>query len=221
MKNKAKIIRCLIIAFMFLCLANFPGHSPRQSQEMAFALFTIVIFSMLLDNIWLTLFMWLSVFLLTYYRFKIGNMYVSNLFFGCVIYYTVKRVFHKHHVSFLINGLLWLCALNIFYMVLQLNMWDLIYRLSVPGGSIENSDPSGLMGYKGALGVLYALCVPLLASRKTLLAKIASLGLFVPLYLCQSSICVAGAVISLIFVVWCSLPKYIIVRFRKDENRYA
>ena len=79
------------------------GIKEREVQQWGFMLGLMVIFGLLLRNIWLTLFLGWTVFLFAFFKFEIGLIYVTNIFFGCLLYYLVKVVFKKEHINFFIN----------------------------------------------------------------------------------------------------------------------
>lgn len=209
-----KIIRCFIIALCFLGVLTAIGLQEREVQQWGFMLGTMVIFGLLLRNIWLTLFMGWSVFLFAFFKFETGLIYVTNIFFGCLIYYLVKIAFKKEHINFFINAVLWFALLNILYMVLQINNLDFIYRYTAPdlrnlGQITANTVPTGFMGQRAVCGAFLALCVPLLASRRSKLAIVGALGLFIPIYICRASLALWAGGIGLIFVLWYKIPKTI------------
>ncbi len=209
-----KIIRCFIITLCFLGMLTAIGMKEREIQMWGFMLGLMVIFGLLLRNIWLTLFLGWTVFLFTFFKFETGLIYVTNIFFGCLLYYLVKVAFRKEHINFFINAVLWFAALNIFYIALQISNWDFIYRYTAPdlsnlGQITANITPTGFMGQRAVCGAFLALCVPLLASRPSKLAIIGALGLFIPMYICQASLALWAGGIGLLFVLWYKLPKKI------------
>ncbi len=175
----------------------------------------IVIFSFLLKNIWISLFVGWTILLYSYFKFYTGQVYVTNIFVGLVLFYLVKVSFKKEHIPFFINGVLWFTILNIFYMSLQSVGFDFYFAQkgvlwgigSLP--SIANMNLYGFMGNYWALGSLLALTIPLIASREGLTAKIGALTLFFPLYLCNVSLCLLMAIVGLLFVWWFKLPKIV------------
>ena len=207
-----KIIRYFVILLLFICLWNIVSLQDRIAQQYFLQLGIMIIFGLLLKNIWLTLFLWWTVFLFCFYKFNLGQEYLGNVYTGLMLYYLVKVGFKKEHITFFINAVLWVCFVNLVYMFCQVLNWDFVYRLQLISskgleGYASNNEPAGFMGFKACMGILMALCVPLLASRGNLSAKIACIGLFLPLYLAKSSICVTGAIIGLLFVLWYQLKK--------------
>lgn len=203
----AKTLRLLVGIFAFIGLTYISGMDYRQGQEMFFILGGIIIFSLVLDNIWLTLFLWLSVFLFTLGRFQFGFNYIVNLLIGSAVYYVTKINYKKKHVDFYLNCVLWLLAINLIMMALQLCGLDFMFLMKHAKNTgesmlVNNNDPVGFMGFKAAVGVLCAMAIPIIASRGKLYHIAMSLGLFVPLYLTKSSVCVAGGVIGFLFILW-------------------
>ena len=207
-----KIIRCFVIALCFLGMLTAIGMREREIQQWGFMLGLMVIFGLLLRNIWLTLFLGWTVFLYAYFKFEVGLIYVTNIFFGCLLYYLVKVAFKKEHINFFINAVLWFAFLNIIYMTLQISGYDFIYRYVAPDNSnlgqiTANIVPTGFMGQRAICGAFLALCMPLLVSRTSKLAIVGALGLFIPLYLSQASLTLWSAGIGLGFVLWYKIPK--------------
>ena len=209
-----KIIRCFVIVLCFLGMLTAIGMGEREIHQWGFMLFLIVIFGMLLRNIWLTLFLGWTVFLFAFFKFEVGLVYVTNIFFGCLLYYLVKVAFKKEHINFFINAVLWFAALNIVYMVLQISNFDFIYNFvaqdfSNAGHITSNTVPTGFMGQTAICGSFLALCVPLLASRGSKLAIVGALGLFIPIYLCRATVALWAGGIGLGIVLWYTIPKKI------------
>jgi O-antigen ligase len=202
-----KIIRMVVIAFSFLSLTYLYGVDMRDAQQYIFMLGCMALFGFLLDNIWISCFLWWTIFLQVFFKNGAGSVYLSNVFFGCILYYLVKVAFKKEHIDTFINAILWLVVLNIGYMSIQLLGYDWIYKLGMfttEGfkGYVHATDPAGFMGFKACMGMLMAMAVPLLATRQSKWALAASLLLFIPLYLSQASICILAAIVGLIWVIW-------------------
>ena len=209
-----KIIRCFIITLCFVGALTAVGIKEREIQQWAFMLALMVIFGLLLRNIWLTLFMGWTVFLFSFFKFETGMIYVTNIFFGCLLYYLVKVSFKKEHINFFINAVLWFAVLNIIYMSLQINNYDFIFNYVAPdmrniGQITPNIVPTGFMGQKAVCGSFLALCVPLLASRASKWAILGAVGLFIPIYLSHATLTLWAGGIGLAFVLWYRLPKKI------------
>ena len=157
-----KIIRCSVVALLFMCMTSIIGLPIRYAHEHIFMLSMIVLFSLLLRNIWATLFLTWTAFLYIYFRFQIGEVYLRNIFLGGILYYLVKISFKKEHIDFFIKGVLWVLALNIGYIVIQMLGFDFIYR-NVYG--VVNDKPIGFMANTGVMGAFLVMCIPLLMTR--------------------------------------------------------
>ncbi len=107
-----KVIRCFVITLCFVGMLTAIGMKEREVQQWGFMLGLMVIFGLLLRNIWLTLFMGWTVFLFAFFKFEVGLVYVTNIFFGCLLYYLVKVAFKKELVKVLIHGILHILGYN-------------------------------------------------------------------------------------------------------------
>ncbi|HEC64911.1 MAG TPA: hypothetical protein ENI23_06450 [bacterium] len=207
----AKIIRIFVVALSFLCLLNVLGLNTRQAQQFGLMLTIIVMFGFLLRNIWLTLFLGWTVFLYCFFKFENGSVYVANVFYGCLLYYLTKISFKKEHINFFINGILWLVVINVLYMGLQVLGLDFFFKKTVLVGAVKqfipNTDPTGFMGHVSLMGVLMALAIPLLASKGTKISLVGSLGLFIPLYHADASLCFLMGIVGLLTVLWFRIPR--------------
>ena len=109
-----KIIRCSVVGMLFLALITLQGTiGSREAHKIVFMLMLISVFSLVLKNVWMTLFVLWTVFLYAFFKFSCGNIYVLNVFLGTVLYYIVKVSFKKEHINFYINGVLWFVFANI------------------------------------------------------------------------------------------------------------
>ncbi len=211
-KQALKIIRCLIVALSFLCMTSIIGVGLREAHQFFFFLAVIGIFSLLLRNIWITLFLCWTAFLYTYYGFQVGQVYIINVFLGCILYYLTKISFKREHISFFINGILWLIVINLIYMVAQLFGYDFIFSVIEDGKNIgamysaKNVRALGFMGNMSYTAILIAFGVPLLASRRKWWL---SLFLFIPIWHLHCSTVTLTALIGLLFVLFFKIPKKI------------
>ena len=167
--------------------------------------------------------MWWTVFLYTFTKFNIGNIYVSNVFYGCIIYYLTKLAFKKEHIDFFIKMVLWVLALNLAYAVVQVFGGEFIYgKLDTPSGDLVSREsitifgklfrgraPFGFMGNTSVLAIFIAMCVPLLVSRGRWWAYTWAGLLLVPLYLLHSSMGMVASLIGALFVLWFRMPRKI------------
>ena len=192
--------------FVFLALITIVGQTTRASHEIFFQVGMMILFSLLLRNIWLTLFLWWTVFLFAFFKFQVGSIYVNNIFFGCVLYYLTKVSFKKEHIDFFINAMLWFLVINLFYMIIQVTGLDWIYRgrehLVVLGCEYRGRAPNGFMANTGIMAWYIALCIPLLITRVSKLRYITAGCMLLPLWLLHSSISMIAVVVTVLFILW-------------------
>ena len=179
----------------------------REAQQFFFLLGGMILFGLILDNLWITLFIWWSVFLYAFFKFQLGHNYLINIFMGCVFYYLTKKSFDKQHIDFFINAVLWIIVINLLYMSGQLLGLDWIFKQRIDTiegfmGFGRHTDPAGFMGFKACMGMIMAFGIPLLASRTTKFSMLCAILLFFPIYLSESSICVLAGVVGLLFALW-------------------
>ncbi len=197
-----KVIRLSLAGLVFVGMTQISGMDLRISQEVLFSLLVMSIFSLFFDNIWITIFFCWSMYLFIFYRFQIGQQYITNMFLGGMVYYMIKQSCKKEHINFFINILFWLVFANLALMFLQITGNDFVFKLRIDKTMVNNTDPAGFMGYKAAMATLMALALPLLYTRRNLLAKICAFGMLVPLYISRSSICVLAGGIVLLLCIW-------------------
>ena len=203
--DKLKIIRILVAAFSFMCIAIICGLETRQAHQFLFILGVLCLFGLLLKNIWLTLFLWWTCYLYISFKFEWGWGYLSNIFYGCVLYYLVKVAFKKEHINFYINIILWVLVINLLYGCVQALGYDFIYSGEEGKGLL----PKGFMGNSAVTASFIVLCLPLLLTRGSLLARLGSVGLFLPLYILHSSLNFLAGIMGLLFVLWFKLSRKI------------
>lgn len=211
-----KLIRCVVIGIIFIALFTLEGiKDMRQAHQIVFMLAMISLFSFILDNIWVTLFLLWTVFLFCFFKFDSGKMYLSNIFFGCVLYYITKISFKKEHIDFFINGFLWFVVANIFYMAIQAIGYDFIYKgITYFEGFeklVENKNIQGFMGHKSIMASLMAFAVPLLATRKSTISMIGAFGLFIPLYISHTALCLFVGFVGILFVLYYKISKRLFI----------
>lgn len=202
-----KTIRLFVSALLFLAVVNIIGVDLREVHQFVLLLGTMVIFALLLRNIWLTLFIWWTVFLYSYFKFQIGNIYVFNIFLGTMLYFLTKVAFKKEHIDFLLKMVLWFVGANVVYMIFQVLGFDFIYKLrhvSNDGliGLLENREPVGFMGYKACTAIVMVIGMPILMTRQWKHAIWYGLGLFIPIYVSRSSGALAAGILVTLLVLW-------------------
>ena len=208
-----KVLRLIITAMAFMCLFNIVGLQLREAQQFMLALGTMTLFALLLRNIWLTLFMWLTVFLYSFFKFNCGDVYLTNIFYGCILFYLTKLAFRKEHIDFFINMLLWVLVINILYGIVQVLGYDFIYT-SWQGETISNGctmAPIGFMGNTSIMAMFVAMCIPLVATRKGQLSTIAAVSLFPMIWVLHSSTPLIAASIAFLFVMFFKYSKKVFI----------
>jgi len=206
-----RVMRGFIMLFVFICIAYMHGSDARNAQQFIFSLYIMVLFGLLLDNWWLTAFLWWTIALFAYHNDPTGTLYVSNVFFGLVLYYIVKKAFTKDRIYLFFNAILWLCIANLTLMLLQLHGHDPIHMMKIHSLNkyVEvHRDPAGFMGYKAAMGMLMAMSMPILFSRANLASKIGAFAMFIPLYISRASSCMVAGIAGLLFVVFYQYRKF-------------
>jgi len=210
------IIRCALIFGMFLLVLPIQGITDvRQAQQVVFMLFIFSLFSLILKNIWLTLFLLWTIFLYSFFKFTTGEIYASNIFLASALYLITKVAFRRSHINFFINGFLWLVFANIVYMTVQVLDLDFMYtgQFDVQGivTYINNTKPVGLMGHLAISSFLIAAAIPLLATRNSKMGWVGAFALFIPLYICKTSLCFGVGFVGLFFVLYFKIPKRIFI----------
>lgn len=210
-----KIIRCFIAVLVFMCLTLNGAFPTREAQQLYFIIAGMVLFGLMLNNVWATLFLTWTAYLYAFYGFKCGQIYVSHIFIGSVLYLLTKISFQKKHIDFFINAVLWLIVLNIGYMIVQCLEWDFIYKgiEHNTGATFRNIRPLGFMGNYGYTGILIAIGIPLLATRGHKWSIPLAITLFLPLSLAKSCLPILGGVIGLLFVLFFKIPRKVWVVF--------
>ena len=193
-----KIIRIFIIGLTFLCLITVRGMELREAHQFIYMLGTIVLFGLLLRNIWLTLFLWWAVFSYSFFKFNFGHIYLSNIFYGSVLYFLTKLSFEKKHIDHFVTGCLWLTALNLIYMFIQGLGYDFLYD------NVYNK-MMGFMANPGIIGMFLALMIPFVMSRNLW----AGLLMYIPLGMTIGRFNWLASAVFLMFFLYHKLSKKI------------
>lgn len=208
-----KVIRIFFGVLAFLCCLNIMGLLTREAHQYVWVLASYILFALLLRNIWLTLFVWLTVFLYSFFKFKGGEVYLTNIFAGCVFFYLTKIAFEKRHIDWFINMILWVLVANLLYGILQVLNWDFIYTLSerssLPFGSVVS--PFGFMSNTSIMATFIALCIPLVASRKGHFATITALALMPMFWILHASSALIATSIVFLFVMYFKYTKKLFI----------
>lgn len=214
-----KLTRLSIGILSFMCLMTINGIPIREAHQFIYMLGIICVFGFILKNIWISLFLWWTVFLFSYFKFNFGWIYLANVFYGCVLYYVVKKVFKREHIGYYINILLWVLVLNILYGSLQVMNLDFIFEGGVVGssggealqgfftpGNLQGA-PIGLMANTSVMASFIVLCIPLLMSKRNWIAYTATALLIIPLYCLHSFTSLVVGIITIIFMLFFIVPK--------------
>lgn len=213
------IIRYAIVAMLFISCITLQGMQDlRLAHQIVFMLAIISLFSLILRNIWITLFLLWTVFLYSFFKFTTGSVYLSYVFFGCAYYLITKVGFKKEHINIYINGFLWFVFANVAYMTVQICGFDFIFsRIYYPSYVVQdvqylaNDIPYGFMSHMSILSTVIALGIPLLASRGSKWSWIGALGLFLPLYIAKTSLCFLMGGFGLLFILYFRIPKRVFI----------
>ena len=207
-----KVIRGTILCSIFIAFMTLQGISnQRQTHQIVFMLMMMGAFSLILKNIWISSFLLWTIFIYSFFKFSTGSVYLSNIFFGCILYFLTKISFKKENINFYINGFLWFVFANIFYMIFQVCGLDFIFVKQIQHelyvDVLQNDNIDGFMGHKSILATLIALTIPLMATRKSKMSMVAALFLFIPLYICKTSLCFVMGLSGLLFVLFFNIKK--------------
>lgn len=197
--NFSNLHRILLFLFIAVCPIfyyngrAFGSQTLRLGQEQFFQLGITVLIIFLIDNVYLGLFLAWSVFLYAFFNFTTGGVYVMNLMMACLLYHITYKFLDPKDIKTVFKILLGLCVLNVIWMLMQYFDFELIWKRSADGAWAR--DLVGLMGIKAALGMLFALCIPLACYFHTFLGIL----LFIPMYFSQSSNALVAGMIGLLF----------------------
>lgn len=218
MPDIGKIMRLFIASFVFLCVMNTQEAGLREFQQFFFWLGCMTLFGLLLRNIWITLFLWWTIFLFIYTKFNVGQMYVESVFLGCVLYYITKVSFKREHINLFLNAILWVAVINIMYGWVQVSGYDFIYKgretLNIMGwtnGLVYNA-PNGFMGNSAITAILYTLCIPILFTRGNRVAIAGGMGMFLMLFMIHASTSFVAGIVTLSFLLWFKIPRRVWVK---------
>lgn len=208
-----KVARWMIIATIFVAVVIMQGIEPRQANLVVMMLASIVVMSLFLSNLWATLFVTWTVFLYVFFKFDCGEVYLTNIVFGSMLYLFTKTSFKKKHVDLYITAFLWFVFVNLAYSIVQVFGFDFIYTHTAWDGFIfqpaESNRIAGFMGHESMIGTLLAFAIPILASRGSKTAWLGAILLFIPLYLCKTALCLVAGVIGLLYVMFFKVKRQI------------
>lgn len=205
----------LLMLFMFWCPMFFDGHSAqfgvaslRMAQNQFFQLGAGVLFVVvLLDSFYLSAFaLWVITLYIAQGMTSIGGLYLTNVLWGCVLYQVAYKLVDERTVRYIFRILLWFCAANIVWIVLQIFRCDFMFMQYSAKGEWHN-DTVGLMGLKAHMGTLFALCTPFLLRWKWWLVP----GFAIPIYLSHSTAAALGYIVAILWYAWFKSRKLFVV----------
>jgi len=212
---KPRIMRFFIICSMFLAIVTLQGITDqREVNQIVFMLSMISLFSLFLKNVWVTLFVLWTVFLYSFFKFTSGSEYLSNIFFGSILYLITKKSFKRENINLFLECFLWFVFINIAYGVIQVLGYDFVFHKVVYDYSgekefFENMNANGFMGHQSIVGYLYASAIPVLATRGSKVAWLGAFLMFIPLVIIKTSLCFLTGVIGLMFVLYFKISRKI------------
>ena len=194
----------LFFAFICICPVFFDPYKSaglRLHQEQFFQLGAVILFAVVfLESIHLALFLFWSIFIYAYYGFPpIGGAYVMNIFFGCLLYQVAYKLIDRDNLRSFYRAILWLCVLNIVWMIFQKLNIDPIFM----NKGEYSKDLVGLFGLKAFMGMFLALSIPFVARLNIWLP----LAFFVPIYLSDCSVAVVAGAASYLFALFFDYKK--------------
>ncbi len=197
LKSVGLKVFCFFIAICPIFFYNskvFGFQTLRIGQLQFYQLGVTVLFCVLmLENIYLSIFLLWSVALYAYYNFPpMSGAYVMNIFFGCLLYQMSYKLVNKHNLKYILNTLIAVCFLNVGWLVLQGINYELIF---MDKGDYQTLHMCGFFGLKAFMGMFFAMCLPFLLSRNVWLAP----TFLIPIYVSESSCAMIGAVAVLIW----------------------
>ena len=212
---KPKVMRFFIIFSMFLAVVTLQGITDqREVNQIVFMLLMISLFSLFLKNVWVTLFVLWTVFLYSFFKFTSGSEYLSNIFFGSILYLITKKSFKRENINLFLECFLWFVFINIAYGVIQVLGYDFVFHKVVYDYSgekefFENMNANGFMGHQSIVGYLYASAIPILATRESKIAWLGAFLMFIPLVIIKTSLCFLAGIIGLVFVLYFKISRKI------------
>lgn len=198
--NPRNAVKLFITCFIFLALWHLQGFDSRESQQFYFSCGIMAIMAFYMRNIWITGFILWTLFIFVESKFTLGQIYISNIFLGSLLYFLTKVSFKREDIDKYLRVFCYFIALNCLFMIFQTLNFDFtamgVYDTKDYGfvKLFRSSDPVGFMMFKGAMGMVMALAIPILMTREYKLSFLMAVGMFVPLYLSESSIAILAGV---------------------------
>lgn len=183
------------------------GWQFRECQQIFLICGVMAIMALWLKNIWIIGFVLWSIFSYISHGFQMGQVYLSNIFFGSVLYFFSLGCFKKEDIYKYLNVFIWFVVLNLWYIVPQTLGYDPIYQMTMWTqngfeGFQESNDPVGFMAFRSAMGMLMAMAIPVVMTRTWKLAKLCGFLLIIPIFVSSASIAIIASGFAILFVLW-------------------
>ena len=200
--KKALFFFVFFVPIFYFTNMNFGNATLRIGQEQAFQIGAVILYALvLLENIYLALFLLLSVATYLGHNFSGGN-YLVNIVYGCIIYQVSYQIIDSKTISQAFKVVLWLVFLNIIWLILQNTGNELLF-VEVSTQKLGNMNNVAMMGLKAMMGMFFALSIPIMAFFNPMIALL----FFIPIWLSESSISIIAGVASLGFFIFLRLSR--------------
>lgn len=205
-----KLEHLLVAAYIIICpiflWASFQGGNTKDriGQVQFYQLAGFVLFvALLLQNRYLALFSIWTVFHFGFFNFpNPAGQYVINIFTACIIYQVFYQWITKERIKLILGCLIFLCVLNLLYMVCQSIGGEFIYRRH--GETIYQPDIVGMLGLKAAMGMFFAMTLPfvLMYADRFKGLYLLALAFMWPIYRSDCTAAVLGTIAVVLWHVW-------------------
>ena len=197
-KEKAFVLFMAIAPIFYLTNSG----DLRDAQAKFYQLGAIALISCFIENIWLTMFMLLNLFLLLSTGVETGINQVLNVFIGCLLFTVSKNYFKNKSFMDFSKVILWICFFNISWMMLQVLNIDPLYVGQMANGTpligqVFN-DPLGLFGIKMANGIFLSIASMVMA----VLNQYIGMLIIIPILMSHASTAVLAWIVSMLFFTW-------------------
>ena len=205
--NPKNAVIAFITGLIFLALSSMYGWQFRECQQIFFVCGIMAITALWMRNLWITGFILWSIVLYIYHRFTLGQIYLTNIFFGSVLYFFSLGCLKKDVISKYLNVFLWFVVLNLGYTVFQTLGYDPIFQMMQWGpegmmGFMESNDPVGFMSFRSAMGMLMAIAIPVVMTRGWKLSVPLGFALMFPVAMSSATIAVMAGAFGILFSLW-------------------
>lgn len=199
----------LFVLFIIGCSTFFwQGHELRIAQEAFYQLagMTLVLSSFFYNlkpirrspiNMWMGIFGIYAIFLFLLGGANIGAQYMFNIVIGVLLFFKTQQL-EKRHTKIILHTILWVCILNVLWMVLQELRLDPIFSIKDTARDTLNYEAKDLIGFLGLKAVMGMWMGLGLLACLFISPWIAVLFAY-PIYLSQCSSVVMGLAITVPF----------------------